>query len=152
MWVQISAHLSWSNHFTFPEFSFFICQVMKTSVPTYRGDCEPLHSQRIGWSWVLRQFSFQQSLCLFNSESEIEVNMLTEQITKACCLLAEELRSLQRLSAGVGPHGQRDWRLSKICSSWLWPDELASPALTSCDILSGFPLAFVPISQDTKHA
>ena len=30
----------------------------------------------------LRQFSFQQSLSLFNSESEIEVNVLTEQITQ----------------------------------------------------------------------
>lgn len=89
------------------EFSVFICQVVTTSVPTYAGDFKSPHSQWIGWSWVLRQFSFQQSFSLFNSESEIEVNMLTEQIIQHAAHWPESSDLLGSWQLGLGPWAER---------------------------------------------
>ena len=99
------------------ECSIFICQVGTTSVPACTGDFKSLHSQRTCWSWVLRQFSFQQSFPLCNSESETEVNMLTEQITQHAARWPESSDLPGSWQLGSSPPGQRDGRLSETCPS-----------------------------------
>lgn len=98
---------------------------MTTSVPTYAGDFKSPHSQWIGWSWVLRQFSFQQSFSLFNSESEIEVNMLTEQITQHAAHWPESSALLGSWQLGLGPLGRATGGSARLAApdldrmSWL---------------------------------
>ena len=189
MWAQISAHLSWPNHLTFLEFSFFcsssfkictavvalqccvtVCCIAKwisytytnisplfwTSFPCRSPQCTewsslcypvgshicfihssvymsiPVSQQNSVFSsakwWQqtclptlvilslsilkglvradLRQFSFQQSFSLFNSESEIEVNMLTEQITQHTARWPESSDLPGSWQLGSGPLGR----------------------------------------------